>query len=278
MIHFLRLAWSQYKNLIVLFALLLLSFLMMRISDHTAMKSLRTVVFGTFASVSSVFSGVFSISDIQNENERLRERVAELMLDVSLLKEQGDQADELKQMLKVRDSLSYQLITAKIISKAVNAGQANFTLNRGKNHGIEEGMPVINGDGLVGIVFEVSGEYSVIRTLKNYNLKIVVKNIRSNEQGILKWTGEHLTMANLPKTADIKIGDEIHSSELSSLLTIPIRIGFVEEVLNPDKGVFTDLKIRPAVDFGNAEYVFAVSVVAGQKKEDHPIPNYFELR
>ena len=78
-------------------------------------------------------------------------------------------------------------------------------------------MPVINDQGLMGIIYSTSDDFSIARTLRNRDLKLTVKDERSRIDGIMKWNGEDLVMVDIPKTYDIKPGDRIITSELSSI-------------------------------------------------------------
>ena len=94
-----------------------------------------------------------------------------------------------------------------------------MTLMEANIYGIKPGMPVINDQGLIGIIYSTSDDFSIARTLRNRDLKLTVKDERSRIDGIMKWNGEDLVMVDVPKTFDIKPGDRIITSELSSLIS-----------------------------------------------------------
>lgn len=263
--------WNQFKEYLVLIFLLLISVVFISRSDNASVKSLKTTTFGTFAFVSSLFSDLLHTSGLKSENEKLRKQNAELMLEVNRLREFGIENEELKNLLAVKDSISYKLIPAKIISKSFSADQTTFTLNKGNDEGIKAGMAVITGEGLVGIVERSSDDFSLIRTLKHLNFRLVVKDQRSRFQGILHWTGSNLIISNLPKTAEVKIGDRIVTSELSSLIGQPFPIGIVKKIINPDEGYFNNVLIQSFAEIEKIENVFIVAAIP------HKIKNSVEL-
>jgi len=270
-VRLLKNIWNQFKEYLVLIFLLLISVVFISRSDNASVKSLKTTTFGTFAFVSSLFSDLLHTSGLKSENEKLRKQNAELMLEVNRLREFGIENEELKNLLAVKDSISYKLIPAKIISKSFSADQTTFTLNKGNDEGIKAGMAVITGEGLVGIVERSSDDFSLIRTLKHLNFRLVVKDQRSRFQGILHWTGSNLIISNLPKTAEVKIGDRIVTSELSSLIGQPFPIGIVKKIINPDEGYFNNVLIQSFAEIEKIENVFIVAAIP------HKIKNSVEL-
>ena len=87
------------------------------------------------------------------------------MLQVNLLRKYGIENQELKSLLSLKDTASYPLISASVVSKSLNTASNTFTLNSGKTEGVKPGMPVINDLGLIGIVYTVSDNYSILKKL-----------------------------------------------------------------------------------------------------------------
>jgi rod shape-determining protein MreC len=138
-------------------------------------------------------------------------------------------------------------------------------------------MPVINDQGLIGIIYSTSDNYSIARTLRNMDLKLTVKDERSRLDAIMKWNGEDLVMINVPKTFDIKPGDRIMTSELSSIVSVPIPIGIVMELSKVETGIFNEVKVKPFVNFAKAENVFVISIVESKQKNQLEL-NFFNRK
>ncbi len=258
MFRYIRFAWDSFKEYIVFVLILIISLILIAQNDSQSVKKFRTFVFGSYAATSSVFSDLFSFTSLKSEVKYLRGRNAELMMEVSKLREYAFTNDELNRLIKFRDTSSYQLIPASVVYKSITGIQVNFALNKGTSEGIRQGCPVITGDGLVGIVQMVSSNYSIVRTLRNSDLKLIVRNERSRIDGILKFNGNDIMISNLPKTADIKVGDRIVTSNYSSLVSFPILIGRVKKIVNPEQGSMNNVIIIPSVNFDKTENVFII--------------------
>lgn len=259
--------WYNFKEYFVLIFLLIISFVTLSLNSKAELQNVRAIAFGSFAAVSSVFSDLINTSSLKNENERLRNKNADLMLEVSMLRQYGIQNQELKGLVGLKDTVDMPLIPAQIVSRSLNQSQGSITLNVGNEKEVKTGMPVINDLGLIGIVYIVSDNYSVIRTLTNVDLKITVKNERSRVDGVMKWNGSELIIINVPKTFDFKVGDRIITSDLSSVVPVNIPVGVVKGLKNVETGIFNEVVIQSFVDFNKTENVFVLGIVKSKEKE-----------
>ena len=275
MLRFISSIWGNFKEYLVLVLLLVISFISLSLNQNPAIKKVRAIAFGSFAASTAILSDIFNIAKVKSENDRLREINAELMLQVNKLREYGVVNENLRKQIGIKDTMKYPLIPALTVSKSFTIAQGTITLNAGSDNGVKPGMPVINERGLVGIIYATSKDYSIARTLKNFELKLVVKNERSRVDGVLKWNGEDLVIVNVPKTYDIEPGDRIVCSELSSIVSLPIPIGVVVGLQNVQTGIFNSVKIKPYADFSRTENVFVIGVIESKQKNDLEL-NFFK--
>ena len=260
--------WEDFKEYFILVFLLVISLITISYNQTPAVKKVRAVAFGTFAAVSSVVSDVINITRLRTENNELRKTNAELMLQVNKLREYGIVNEELRRLLSIKDTADFPLYPATVVSRSLNRSQSVLTINKGLGTGIRAGMPVINDHGLVGIVNSVSEDYAIVRTLKNLDLKLTVKDERSRVDGIMKWNGNNLVIVNVPKTFDVEPGDRIMVSEISSLISLPLPVGVVQELSKVETGIFNEVKIQPFVDFSSVENIFVIGLVRSLEKNN----------
>jgi len=253
--------WDNFKEYLVLVLLVILSLTLLTQNDNPQVQKVRSVAFGSFAAVSSVFYDVFNITQLKNENAILREANAQLMIQVSMLREQGILNRELKGMLEFKDTTSLPLFPATIVSKSLSLTQNTITLNAGKSDSVKPGMPVLSYRGLVGVVQTCSENFSIARTLKNVDLKITVKNEKNRLNGIMKWDGEKLMIVDVPRTYDFDVGDRIVTSEISSIIPIPIPVGLVSKIEDDKTGLMNLIQITPFEEVLSVENVFILMMV-----------------
>lgn len=260
--------WENFKEYIVLVLLILISLFLLSQNQSASVKKVRTLAFGTFASVTSLFNDIFNTSSIKAENEKLRKVNAELMIQLSKIREYAIIGEDIEALIEMKDTAKLPLIPATIVSKSLSSSQGTITINSGSARGVKVGMPVINHLGLIGVVQSTSESFCIVRTLQNIDLKITVKCERTREHAVMKWNGESLVLINIPKTYQIKKGDRLVTSEISSIIPIPIPVGIAGDSGNFETGIFNEIKVVPFVDFYRAEHVFVLGLVNSKKIED----------
>jgi rod shape-determining protein MreC len=265
MFRFLSKVWTNFREYIALVLLILLSLIILSQNKNPNVQKIRAIAFGSFATITSVISDLINVTDLKRENEELRETNAKLMIQISRLREYGIVNKELKDLLAFKDTTGFPLIPASIVSRSLSMTQNTITLNAGKKDGVLPGMPVINDKGFIGIVNSISEDFSIARTLNNVDLRLTVMDERSRVNGILKWTGDELIIINIPNTFDVEAGDRIITSDVSSIVPIPIPIGIVEEFRRGETGVFSYIRVKPFADLTPVENIFILAKVKSKQ-------------
>jgi rod shape-determining protein MreC len=260
--------WNQFREYVVLVILVIISLSLLTQNNNPQVQKVRAVAFGSFATISSVFYDLFNITQLKNENSALRQVNAELMMQLSMLREQGILNNELKGMLGLKDTNSLPLIPATIVSKSLSITQNTLTINKGKLEGIKPGMPVLSYRGLVGIIQSCSENFSIARTIKNVDLKLTVKNEKNRLNGIMKWDGEKLVIVDVPRTFDFDLGDRIITSEISSIIPVPIPIGIVSNIEEEKTGLLNLIHIKPFEEVLSVENVFILMMLGNTEKNN----------
>ena len=268
MFRLLSYVWDNFKEYLVLIILVILSLSLLTLNNNPQVQKVRAIAFGSFAAVSSIFYDVFNITQLKKENAVLRETNAELMIQVSILREQGILNRELKGMLGLKDTTTLPLYPATIVSKSLSVTQNTITLNVGESAGIKPGMPVISYRGLVGIIQTCSESFSITRTLKNVDLKLTVKNEKNRLNGIMKWDGEKLMIVDVPRTYDFDIGDRIITSDVSSIIPVPIPVGLVSKIEEDKSGLMNLIQVTPFEEVLSVENVFILMLVENLEKNN----------
>lgn len=256
--RFFKYIWDSFKEVIVLLIILIISLVLIAQNEAAGIKRFRILAFSSFAAVTSFVSDIFPSATLRSENEKLRERNAELMLEVSLFKEFAAENSDLRGLLKLRDTTKFPLFPAKVVYKTVSPQQTVLVLNAGSGDSVQTGMVVITDGGLLGIVQDVSKDYCTVRSLKHVAVNLIVRERRSKYEGIMHWDGVHFTITNIPKTADTKVLDTIVTAPTSSLVNLPLPIGQVTKILNPEQGYMSTIELEPFVNFNRTDHVFII--------------------
>lgn len=164
----------------------------------------------------------------------------------------------------INDSLhiqKYIFIAAKVINNSTNKRNNYLTIDKGSLHGLAPEMGVVNSDGVVGIVKDVSDHYATVISLLHKDSKISVKLKKNDYFGSLVWDGGSPSEGSLqyiPKHVILSKGDSIVTSSFSRIFPEGILCGVVTEFeLNPGDNFYT-AKIKLSVDFSNLTQIYLV--------------------
>lgn len=255
----------QFKEYIILLVFVIISLISVSQSEKPQAKKLKAFAVGSFAVVNQIANSFFSIFSPDVSKEQLKYENAQLMLHLNKLTNAARENEELKAMLKMRDTSKYTLIPVKVVSKLVTKIQGNFIVNRGSNSGIMRGMPVINHQGLVGLIMETTENYSVVRTIKNTGLNLAVTIQNKNIDGILSFDGRNLIIKNIPTTYDVKVGDRIITSDFSSILPPKISVGTITKKDTTVLGLLHTITVTPTADIEAVNNLFIISVIPSKE-------------
>ena len=195
--------------------------------------------------------------ELELQMERLRSALMELTADSTGLEKM--KSDALK---------GYDIYRADVINNSLTHVDNYITIDKGENDGIRPEMGVINGNGVVGIVYQTSANYSVVIPILNSKSSISCKIKRSDYFGFLKWDGgasEYATVKDMPRHSLFSLGDTIVTSGHSAVFPGGIPIGTVEDMSDSHDGLSYLLKVKLFTDFGRLN---DVRVIAQKSQEE----------
>lgn len=261
----LRKFFSANRDYVVLIILLLISLSCLPLNKNKSVKKIQLYSFAVY----SVFSDlIFNIQDFfRDESELIEQKKinAKLILEVNKLRREAIENIELKRRLKLQDSLSNNVVPARVLSKLISNTQGNFIINVGSDDGIQRGMPVITEKGLVGIINSTNKDFSIVKTLFNSQLKIAVASQRSNYQAILGWNGERLIIKDVPSTIDFQLGDILVTSDLSTIFPHNIPVAIVVKKDVSYSKVLINIIAEPIENINSCSFVFVSKVIPNKE-------------
>ncbi|MBQ2454224.1 MAG: rod shape-determining protein MreC, partial [Lachnospiraceae bacterium] len=106
------------------------------------------------------------VRDVLSENSALRAQIDELSQENDQLIEDRFELIELRDLFELNEEYKgYDKIGARIIGKDPGNWYSVFVIDKGKNDGIKDGMNVIAGAGLVGIVTKTGDTWAQVRSI-----------------------------------------------------------------------------------------------------------------
>jgi rod shape-determining protein MreC len=259
---------GNLKEYIIFSALIVISLLLIFQNDNVQIRFVRVIAVNVIGTIQDGFSIIPNIFELERENKSLRETNIDLSKELSMLKEAKLENLRLNQMLEFKQRTNYRVATGKIIGKTLIQTRNNITINIGENDSVKIGMPVITDRGLVGKIVATSGNYSIAQILLNKDLKVSAKDQRSRVDGIIAWDGEgKIRLKNVSKSADVKVGDLLITSEYSNSFPAGIPIGYVTTDNTLDN-LFKNIEVECFVNFQTVEEVFVLKFLSEDERRD----------
>lgn len=162
------------------------------------------------------------------------------------------------------NALKYQYYEAKVVNNSVSGDNNFITIEKGSNQGTEKGMAVTGSQGIVGTVVAVSPNYSIVMSLLNHNSHITAMLERTGYNTCyVEWDGKEanvLNLVNVPKNVDVKNGDSVVTSNLTSNLAFPegLMIGKVISVKANASTQDYNIRVATSTNFYMLQYVYII--------------------
>ena len=249
-------ALVRYKNLILYLTLMSLSlfFLGNRSYYHqTQLNKLSLFVSGIFHQSGSAISNYFflkqKVDRLFEENNRLKK--SELMrYEDKILSGKASQVD-----------FPFEVKKARVIKNSYHLARNYLVINKGSSDGISPDMGVINSNGIVGIVNQVTTNYASVISILNNELRINARFKNKTSYGTLRWTGVspvEMFLDDVVSMYPVAVGDTIVSGGMSAYYPLGIPIGEVIDVKTPLSQGYHEIKVLLFNDPTQLDYVYVI--------------------
>ena len=180
---------------------------------------------------------------------------------------------------KVNDTINriqYEYIVAEVVNKSITSRNNYITINRGSKHGIKKGMGVIGSNGVVGIVWNVSENFSSIQSILHEDTKITSSIEGTPYFGPLIWDGDDpniVTLTDIPNQLNLKKNARVVTSGLGVIFPPGILIGTVLKSGVKGGGSFLDISVKLATNFYALQYVYVIKNNFQKEQENLELQN-----
>lgn len=193
-------------------------------------------------------------TQLAEENTALREDLARLQEETRRLAEYEKENANLSALLKVAQKYpEYKSTGTKIIAKNPGVWYDTFTIDKGTNDEVSANMVLVAPEGVVGRVLESGSTYSKAQSILDSRSSVPAMSLRTGDLGVVK--GDYALMADglcmmeyIDAEAQIVVGDEIVTSQLSDIYPQGLSIGRVAAIETDANGLTKYAVIEPFVD------------------------------
>lgn len=198
--------------------------------------------------------------NLRDENDRLIDENFKLLKKLEHYKTLSDSVFQ----QSISDSIyneNYTIKNGRIINNKYNSQYNYLTIDLGKKDSILPEMGVYNSKGIIGITDASSANYSRVVSILNRDSKINARPKNSSYFGTLIWDGEDyntVQLIDVPRQANLTIGDTIITGGKSSIFPEGIHIGTVKEIKNQTNSTKI-INVLLFNDMSNLRNVYVIS-------------------
>ena len=185
---------------------------------------------------------------VQEDNEQLKSRVARLEQEVTNYHEAYLENLRLRRFLDFQNTIQTETFSAQVVLHDLTGMFQTLMVDRGFQGGLEPDMPVINDEGVVGRIMDVSDHFSRILLLTDPESSVDAVIQRNRVRGILsgKDSGGCI-LKYVRSNLDIQQGDLVITSGKDGIFPKGLRLGTVQGIFKDPVDLFQRVEVKPMV-------------------------------
>ena len=207
-----------------------------------------------------------SVEELQQENDELRQQIAELEKQLRSAESAAEENRDLRELLGLRQQRSdLTFEAARVTQRDVSNWASTLVLNRGSRHGVAVGNCAVDSAGnLAGVITEVGLNWSRLATVLDTESQFGATVFRTGEAAVamgdlsLMSSGK-VKLNYLSGTNPPVGGDLVLTSGLGGYFPSGLVIGSVEDVRTDDSGLTQYAVVQPNVRPESLVQVFVIT-------------------
>lgn len=184
---------------------------------------------------SDFWAGVTSASLLKRRNEQLERQIAAFSIYAERERLMRQEIDQMRALANM-PNFGKRRISAEIIGYFPFDNR--ITISAGRRRGVEDQLPVVTAQGLIGVISTVDEETSQVTLLTSPNLKVGALVTSSTPvAGLIKGETASRLVLDIVDNVTIAVGDKVVTSGYGKFTPRGVPIGEVIEVVpDPDYG------------------------------------------
>ncbi len=214
-----------------------------------------------YLAVQSLLTAPRDVTLLTQRNAELEAEVANLQTQIIELQQQLTEYQILSALLDfARANPEYQYVGANVIGRDPSPFVKYIQIDKGSDHGLRRGMPVVTQQGLVGRVSKITSSAALIQLITDPGTVINVRLEPERVEAVLggSITGD-VSLDFIPQESNVAAGDLVLTSGLGGNYPPNILIGQITSVRSQDFDLFQSASVQPVVDFAHLDIVLVIT-------------------
>ncbi len=211
---------------------------------------------------SGFFQQIWNFRSTAQQNEQLKERLAQVETELHSARQATDENERLKSLLNLNEQTNIKNVPARVIARDPSVWFNTITINRGSSSGIEVNMPVVTPGGIVGRVITVSPWASQV---------MLITDEKAGAGAVIGQLGQSGALGSVRGRADLGVGliemryvsglekvevnDYVMTTGQDGIYPQGLNIGRVVEVKNGTATTAHQIIIQPGAQLDHLEEV-----------------------
>jgi rod shape-determining protein MreC len=198
---------------------------------------------------------------LRTDNERLTRENFEQGALLQQMKALEAENAQLRNLLAARERLPVKLTVAEVLYAARDPFSRKVIIDRGSQHDVHPGQPVVDNRGVVGQVTRVYPWLSEVTLVTDKGQFVPVQNVRNGLRAVIGGTGSDgaLELRFVPLQADYQSGDELVTSGIDGVYPPGLPVAQVTQVERSAMQLFARITCAPLGGVANYNQVLVVA-------------------
>jgi rod shape-determining protein MreC len=256
--------------LVVVFFVIFLYILSLNFRPPERMDLLQRIVtestLPVFKSVGKIGSFVEDMLDeyvllrqLHSENDSLKEQLATLEQKVIEYQEAYVENLRLRRLLDFKSTLQAETIPAQVVLHDLTGWFQTLMVDKGFHDKIGPDMAVVNDEGVVGRILDVSDRYARVLLVTDPGSSIDVIIQRNRVRGVLSGKDVNTCVVKYVRgNLDVQIGDLVVTSGKDGIFPKGLRVGTVQGVHKDPLDLFQRIEVKPLVRLSSLEELLII--------------------
>ncbi|MGO9316020.1 MAG: rod shape-determining protein MreC [Syntrophobacteraceae bacterium] len=212
-----------------------------------------------FSAFEEFFRDYIWLKKLRGENESLKRELIELESKLTSYQEAYVENQRLRRLLDFKTMIRAETVPAQVIMHDLTGWFQTLMIDKGFRDGVAPDMPVVNDEGVIGRILDVSDRHSRVLLITDQGSSVDAIDQRNRVRGILSGKDANgCILKYIRGNLDIKEGDLVITSGKDGIYPKGLRLGFVQAAYKDPVDLFQKIDVKPLVRMSALEEVLII--------------------
>jgi rod shape-determining protein MreC len=206
------------------------------------------------------------LDQAQADERAARARMAAVAERAARTDQLAQENARLRALLELRPAIQVQSLPAEVLYEAADPYSRKVFIDRGTQHGVAAGAPVINEAGVLGQVTHAYALTAEVTLLSDKDAAIPVLNTRTQQRSAAFGGGGlgGMELRFMSGNADVKVGDVLHTNGLDGIYPPGLPVARVTAVERRVETGFARIALEPMAVGDGVRHVLVLQPLSAQ--------------